>query len=213
MKRMIQSDFDGTLTQEDVSFQILDAFSGRDWRHLLEEYKAGKRSVLSFTSEAFAMVKEDEETVLRFVEENARIRDGAKELIDYCTQNGFRFVIVSNGLDLYIKFILSKLGVEGIPVFAAKTRCSPGGMQISYIGPDGRKLSDGFKAAHMKSFLSQGYRVAYVGDGISDVPPVKLAERVFARGALLESCRKAGLACAPFDSLKDVIRGLELWRG
>ena len=212
MKKMIQSDFDGTLTQEDVSFQILDAFANHDWRRLLDEYKTGKRSVLSFTTQSFVEVKEDEETVLKFVEKNARIRDGVKELVDYCSQNGFRFVVVSNGLDLYIKFILEKLGIKGIPVFAARTRCGPAGMKISYVGPDGNELSDGFKAAYIESFLNQGYQVAYIGDGISDFPPVKLASRVFARGALLESCQKSNLTCMPFDSLKDVIKGLELWK-
>lgn len=212
MKKLIQSDFDGTLTQEDVSFQILDAFTSGNWRQLFDEYKGGKRSVLSFTREAFAMVKEDEETVLKFVESSARIRDGVRELVDYCSQNGFHFVIVSNGLDLYIKFILGRLGLEHVPVFAARTRCSSGGMEISYIGPDGSELSDGFKAAHLSSFLSQGYQAAYIGDGISDIQPVKLASHVFARGALLESCQKSNLSCEPFDSLKDVIKGLELWR-
>ncbi len=212
MKKLIQSDFDGTLTQEDVSFQILDAFTDGSWRQLFDEYKEGKRSVLSFTREAFAEIKEDEETVLKLVESSARIRDGVRELVDYCSHNAFHFVIVSNGLDLYIKFLLKRLGLENIPVFAATTRCSPNGMEISYIGPDGSELSDGFKAAHISSFLSQGYQVAYIGDGISDVPPVELANRAFARGALLESCQKLNLSCEPFDSLRDVIKGLELWR-
>jgi len=210
-KKMVQSDFDGTLTQEDVSFQILDAFADHDWRRLLEEYKAGKRSVLSFTRESFIEIKETEKTVLEFVEKNARIRDGVKDLVDYCSQNDFRFVIVSNGLDLYIKFILEMLGLKGIPVFAARTHCKLEGMEISYVGPEGNEISDGFKTAYIRSFLNQGYQVAYIGDGISDFPPVKLADRVFARSALLESCQKSNLGCMPFDSLKDVVSGLEGW--
>ncbi len=211
MKKLVQSDFDGTLTWEDVSFQILDAFTTEDWRHLLKEYQEGKRSVLSFTREAFAMVKEDEETILEFVEKNARIRDGLKELVDYCLNKGFEFVIVSNGLDLYINFLLKKLGLEHIPVYAAKTRCAREGMQVSYIGPDGSELSDGFKAAHLKSFLKRGYEVAYIGDGLSDIQPVKLASLIFARGALLQYCKGANLTHYPFESLKDVIKGLERW--
>ena len=85
-------------------------------------------------------------------------------------------------------------------------------MKISYVGPDGSELSDGFKTTYIKSFLDQGYQVAYIGDGISDFPPVKLASRVFARGPLLESCQKSNLNCLPFDSLRDVIEGLKLWK-
>jgi len=212
MKTLIQSDFDGTLTQEDVSYQILDAFTGSDWRQLLNEYQEGKRPVLSFTREAFAMVKEDGETLIKFVESNARIRDGVYELVDYCSRNGFHFVIVSNGLDFYIKLILERLGLEKIPVFAAKTRLSLSGMGISYLGPDGRELDDGFKAAYTSSFLKEGYRVIYIGDGLSDIQPARLAHHVFARGVLLEFFKEANLSCESCVNLRDVVKGLEFWR-
>ena len=39
MKTLIQCDFDGTVTEEDVSFFLLDAFAQGDWRALLREYK------------------------------------------------------------------------------------------------------------------------------------------------------------------------------
>jgi len=47
-KILIQSDFDGTLTQEDTSFLILDKFAKGDWRKILEEYRSGKISVGQF---------------------------------------------------------------------------------------------------------------------------------------------------------------------
>ena len=49
-KTLIQSDFDGTITQEDVSFMLLDAFSDNDWRPLLREYRENRISVNSFNS-------------------------------------------------------------------------------------------------------------------------------------------------------------------
>jgi len=57
VKTLIQCDFDGTITQEDVSFLILDAFASRDWRQLLTQYREGKISVGRFNMKAFAMVK------------------------------------------------------------------------------------------------------------------------------------------------------------
>jgi len=39
-KTLIQCDFDGTITEEDVSFILLDTFARGDWRRLLKEYKA-----------------------------------------------------------------------------------------------------------------------------------------------------------------------------
>ena len=44
MKTLVQCDFDGTVTEEDVSFFLLDTFAQGDWRRLLQEYKEGKIS-------------------------------------------------------------------------------------------------------------------------------------------------------------------------
>ena len=38
-KILIQCDFDGTITEEDISFLLLDAFASSDWRQLLSGYK------------------------------------------------------------------------------------------------------------------------------------------------------------------------------
>ncbi len=56
-KDLIQCDFDGTITKEDVSFLLLDAFASSDWRRLLTEYKEDKISVGCFNTRAFTMIK------------------------------------------------------------------------------------------------------------------------------------------------------------
>jgi len=38
MKTMVQCDFDGTITEEDVSFFLLDTFADGDWRQLWKDY-------------------------------------------------------------------------------------------------------------------------------------------------------------------------------
>ena len=84
IKYLVQCDFDGTVTEGDVSFQILDAFAVSDWRHLLAEYTAGKLTVGTFNARAFDLVKTDEKTIIEFVRTNARVRPGFKELVRDC---------------------------------------------------------------------------------------------------------------------------------
>ena len=126
MKTVIQCDFDGTITEKDVSFMLLDNFADGDWRRLFKDYMDGKMSVGVFNTQAFAMVRADEQTLLVFVLKSGdvEIRPGFQELLSYCSRNGVKFVIVSNGQDFYIEAILKDLGIEGIEVFAAKS-CSP----------------------------------------------------------------------------------------
>lgn len=211
-KTLVQCDFDGTITDKDVSFFLLDTFADGNWRQLLEVYKEGKISVGAFNRRAFAMVKADKQTLLEFILKGGKIkiRPGFQELLDYCSGKGFRFVIVSNGLVFYIDAILASMGLNDIEVFSAQSWFSPEGMVVKYIGPDGSQLEDSFKETYIKLFLRDGYRVIYVGNGVSDIYPARRAHHVFATGELLERCHETNLDCTPFDDLNDVVKGLEL---
>jgi len=210
-KTLIQCDFDGTITEEDVSFTLLDTFTSGDWRQLLSEYREGKISVGCFNTKAFAMVKADRQSLLEAIKGQIKVRAGFHELVAYCSRNGFRLVIVSNGLDFYIQVILSDMGIEDIPVFAAQTRFLPEGMQVQYIGPDGGHLQDGLKEAYVSSFLRSSYQVIYVGNGPSDFPAAKRCHHIFARGELLDYCKKANLNCNAFTDFNDIVRALTVW--
>ena len=209
-KTLIQCDFDGTITRDDVSFLMLDAFADGDWRQPLAEYREGKISVGDFNKKAFAMVKADRQTLLDFVKGKVEIRAGFGELLSYCHSRGFQFVIVSNGLDFYIKALLKDIGVENIEVFAAQTRFSPESVKVKYIGPEGNQLHDNFKETYTRLFLRRGYRVVYVGNGISDLSPASQSHYIFATGELLDFCRQMNLNCTPFADFSDVVKGLEL---
>ena len=210
MKTLVQCDFDGTVTEEDASFFLLDAFAQGDWRRLLREYKEHRISVGEFNTKAFAMVKDDKPTLLEALKGKVKVRTGLHELVNYCLKKGFRFAIVSNGLDFYIKAVLKALGLENIEVHAAQASFHPEGMKVQYVGPDGERLEDGFKEAYIKSFLKLGYRVIYMGNGDSDVAPVKYAHHVFATGELLAYCRENNLKYKPFENFIDVVRDIDL---
>ncbi len=209
MKTLIQCDFDGTITEKDASFFLLDSFAQGDWRRLLQEYKEHKISVGEFNTKAFAMVKADKTMLLKALKDKIKVRAGFNELVNYCLRKGFRLVIVSNGLDFYINAILKDMGLENVEWHAATTACHPEGMKVQYIGPDGKRLEDGFKEAYTESFLKLGYRVIYVGNGDSDIAPARYAHYVFATGDLLTYCRGKNLDYKPFESFIDVIRDLK----
>lgn len=208
-KTMLQFDFDGTITEKDASFILLDDFAQGDWRKLLKEYQEDKITVGHFNTTAFGMVKASEPALLKALEGRIKIRPGLHRLIDYCQRQSLKFVIVSNGLDFYISHILNGIGLGNIEVHAAETRFNPEGLDVRYIGPDGIQVDSDFKEAHTRLFLSQGYRVIYAGNGDSDIYAARLAHHVFATGNLLKCCREEDLKCEPFNDLNDVVSGLE----
>ncbi len=211
MKTAVQCDFDGTITEEDVSFLLLDNFADGNWRELLKDYMAGKMPVGTFNRMAFAMIKADRKTLVDFIlkSDKVKIRPGFDLLLDYCERRGFKFVIVSNGVDFYIETILEDRGIRGVKVYAARSQFSPEGVKVNYLGPDGTILESGFKEAYTGLLKKKGYSVAYVGNGVSDIYPARQSSHVFATGDLLKLCRETKLKCAPFHDLNDVVRGLE----
>jgi 2-hydroxy-3-keto-5-methylthiopentenyl-1-phosphate phosphatase len=209
MKTVVQCDFDGTVTEEDTSFFLLDAFAQGDWRRLLREYREHRISVGEFNTKAFAMVKADKPTLLKELAGKIKVRAGFHELVNYCRRKGCRLVIVSNGLDFYIEATLKNLGLNNLEVHAAQASFHPEGMEVQYIGPDGKRLEDGFKEAYIQSFLKVGYRVIYVGNGDSDFAPAKYAHHVFATGELLAYCRENNLNYKSFENFIDIVRDLE----
>ncbi|HJX68752.1 MAG TPA: MtnX-like HAD-IB family phosphatase [Dehalococcoidia bacterium] len=209
MKTLVQCDFDGTITEEDISFLLLDAFAQGDWRRLLQKYKEGRISVGEFNTRAFAMVKADKDRLLEALEGKVKVRAGFHELVNYCLRQGFRLVIVSNGVDFYIESVLKDLGLKDLEVHAAQASFHPEGMKVQYVGPDGKRLEDGFKEAYIQSFLKLGYRVIYIGNGDSDLAPAKCAHHVFAIGDLLAYSKENNLHFGPFDDFRDVVKDLE----
>jgi 2-hydroxy-3-keto-5-methylthiopentenyl-1-phosphate phosphatase len=206
---LVQCDFDGTLTIGDVSFLILDEFTGDVWRRELDEYMRGEITVNRFNARAFSRVKADLKTLQDFARRKAVIRPGLPELLRVCREKDYRFVIVSNGMAFYIQAILDMLCLSELEYIAGQAEFLPGGMRAWYPGPDGSPLEDGFKEAWTAHFLAQGYRVVYIGNGTSDFAPARRCSHIFAVDNLLAECRKAGVGHTAFEDLGEVAQALE----
>jgi len=210
-KTAVQLDFDGTVTEEDISFLLLDKYTGNSWHMYLDEYTSGDISVGRFNQSAFGMIRADEKTLTEFVlnSPKTRIRPGLKDFIDYCKAKDLRIIVVSNGLTFYIKAILSNLGIDGLEIHAAENVFSPSGMNVRYLGPDGREVDAGFKESYTDMLLREGYEVIYVGNGTSDIYPSRKASYVFATQDLLRRCQRENIKCYPFKDFRDVIETMK----
>lgn len=211
-KTLVQCDFDGTITIGDVGFMMLDGFAGAEWRQWEEKYAAGEISVGRFNKEVFSMIAADRQTLLDYIRGRVVIRPGLKEFVDLCRQREFHFVIVSNGLSFYIERILEDIGLPGLEVHAANTLFCTEGLRVEYLDPDGAVVDSGPKKAYANSFLADGYRVIYIGDGRSDFLPARCCNLIFAaadEGSLLKLCRQENIQCYPYTSFHDIISIVE----
>ncbi len=209
LRTVVQCDFDGTITEEDISFAILEEYADGDWRRLLREHEAGKISVGSFNRQAFAMVRADHKSLTTLARRAAKIRAGFESMVAVCRRKGFELEVVSNGLDFYIEEILCAVGFKGIPVHAAETKFHPEGLKVRYVTPDGNEVEDNFKGAYTSLYLDSGRRVIYMGNGNSDFAPARRCHHIFATGTLLTKCRGSNVNHTGFNDFHEVNAVLE----
>ncbi|HVV50879.1 MAG TPA: HAD-IB family phosphatase [Polyangia bacterium] len=204
---IVVSDFDGTLTIEDVTTLFWDAHLPYDWRReLLPDTYAGKMSPLEMIARGYADVAHPPAALLAEARAHARMRPGLEALAGLCAARGWPFVVVSHGLAFYIQDLLP----PGIPFVAFAAAFDGRGWRVSL--PPGMQLAPGrdFKTEVVTGLRRQhpGRPTVYLGDGRLDLPAAETCDEVFAvRGSkLAELCPRA----RPFDRLDEVVAALEV---
>ena len=206
---LVQCDFDGTVTEKDVSFMLLDAFADGNWRQWLKKFAADEITVGRFNTKAFSMVTTGQQTMLDYLQDRVAVRAGFEEFTAFCREHGFRLVIVSNGLEFYIEWVLRNIGLPDIEIHAARTTFNPAGLQVQYLASDGSIIDNGHKEGYTDTFLAAGYNMVYIGDGRSDLSSARRCHHVFATDRLLELCQQSEVNCYPFTDFNDIIRVMQ----
>jgi 2,3-diketo-5-methylthio-1-phosphopentane phosphatase len=207
----VLTDFDGTVTQTDVAEDILEEFAPQDWWDIEEEHRARKIGTREAMVRQFALVRAKEADVLRFVDQRVQLDETFPSFVAYCHARDIRLEIVSEGLDVYLRPLLRKWGLD-LPVRTNRAIFEDGRVRISYPYSDPTcTLCGTCKLLRLFELRTQGYRIAYVGDGHSDLCPAIEADVVFAKKELADLCREEAIDFIPFDTFADVQREMARW--
>jgi 2-hydroxy-3-keto-5-methylthiopentenyl-1-phosphate phosphatase len=200
---IVVSDFDGTLTMEDVTNLFWDRHLPYDWRHDILPHAS---TPLEMMARGYADISLPPEALLAEARAAVRLRPGLPALVELCRGRGWPFSVVSHGLTFYIEALLP----AGIPITAFAGTFVGGRWAVAL--PPELRLSPGedFKSHVVAGLRAQhsGQETVYIGDGRLDLPAAETCDRVFAvRGSPLHQlCLKA----LPFDTLDSVVATLEL---
>ena len=204
---IIVSDFDGTLTIDDVTTLFWDAHLTYDWRReLLPETYAGRVTPLEMIARGYGDLPQSPEALLAQARAHTRMRPGLTELVELCRARAWPLVVVSHGLTFYIQDLLP----PGMPIVAFTGTFDGRRWQVSL--PEGMRLAPGedFKSHVVADLrrLHPGHSTVYLGDGRLDLPAAESCDEVFAvRGTKLAAlCPRARL----FDRLDEVVAALEV---
>jgi 2,3-diketo-5-methylthio-1-phosphopentane phosphatase len=209
-------DFDGTITTRDVGNALFITFGGEVCDELVRSYRAGHLSARQcFLGEAAAVGALDQKLFENFVAEQP-IDPSFPEFVDYCTTRRFEAVVLSDGLDLYIRPILERHGLQGLQWFAnhATTEGNGGVLRLEF--PHGNAECDRCACCKRNIMLtgsSENDVIVYVGEGFSDQCPAGYADVVFAKDALQTYCQKHNISYLPYRTFGDVRRKMDLLAG
>ena len=201
---LVQCDFDDTITVGIVSNAILEAFAEEGWQPKLDEYRAGKLSVERSNIRLFELVKASKQEIEEFVLGEVVVRYGFDEFVDYCQGEGIGLVIVSSGLDLYIRPPMEQMGFGHLEIYSGKASVTPQGVRVEYSDPSGVLITQGFKETYLRHFKNQGHTVIYVGDSHSDIVGATEADYAIARSSLEQHFKETGRPHYGFETFNDV---------
>jgi len=203
---LVLVDFDGTITQKDVGALLFNTFSKNKSNKIVSLWlkgKIGSKECLERECELIKITK----LLFRKFALSQKIDDQFPTFVDLCNERKIKLVILSDGLDFYIKLILEKYGLEKVPFYSNLTRFENGKLKPEFPYYDrGCGNCGNCKRYHLENLKGAKQKVVYIGDGLSDRCAVQEADFVFAKNDLRKFCVKESIKHFTFRGFKDVIR-------
>jgi len=189
----VLTDFDGTISVTDASYEVLERFGEERWKDIEKEALDGRMSIKEALRRQAAMVKVSEEEMAPFLIEKVQLRDGFREFALWCRENGVHLEICSDGFGNTIGVLLAHWGLEWIPWTSNRTEPRKDGMLIEFPHwREGCPVNGNCKCSHLENLMGKFGDVIFIGDGTTDLCVARKADLVLARDRLHDILTKEG---------------------
>ena len=207
---VIFCDFDGTITQLDVTDQILAQLAHPSWREVEQEWVRGLIGSRECLERQMALVETSAKELNALID-GIPIDPHFAKFYRFTRKRGLPFYVMSDAFDYIIRRVLKRSGVDGqlrngTHIFASVLRLAERRLLTSfpYAGPPCEHGCATCKAAILRE-VGRGRRpLIFIGDGLSDRFGAKVADVVFAKHQLLAYCREQGIGCQPYETFAEV---------
>ncbi len=124
-------------------------------------------------------------------------------LVQWAVAADIPLVVLSSGFEQIIREYLTPLNLPPLEIRANRVQIEGRRWRVHFRDetPFGHD-----KAAALQEARRQGYRVVFIGDGISDIPAATKADHLFARRGqrLADYCRQNDVPFVPFTAIGEV---------
>ena len=208
-KVFVLSDFDGTITTHNTMDTLYEIHASCGMQYV-REWEAGKLSTMEEEKISFQHIKATRAEMEQTIDEHMVMDPDTGALIAYCRNQGYGFAIISEGQTWYIHYMLGKKNLSVDKVYGSELTFNPDGtFSMTYPYSDPRFPMRGTaKAAIIENYKKAAYFTIFIGDGKSDTDAVRAADKVYAKGHLLEYCLRNQIPGTGFEDFKGL---LQLW--
>ena len=212
-KYVIFCDFDGTITVNDNIVAIMKQFQPTGWDGIVERILSKQMTIREGVGTMFSLLpvsRRDE--IEHYSIHNITIRDGFGDLLDFCAQQTVDFYVTSGGIDFFVYPTLEPYPIARDHIFCNHSDFSGETIRVTWPHPCDEHCHNDCgmcKTTVMRRFPSDQYTRIVIGDSITDVEAAKIADHVFARSHLIESCKQLGITCHEYETFYDVLAKLK----
>ena len=206
MDRMIFTDFDGTITLTDTCLSMVQTYAAPGWEEnerLWREKKISTAECARRTFEGFSASPED----LRAFVGAVTIDPDFSAFVSTAKAHGDTVTVLSDGYDRNIRVLFEKYGID-LPFYSNRLGYDGGFFVESPYHNTSCGRCGTCKRELVERLNPDKKQTVYIGDGYSDFCGAAVCDTVFAKGFLLEHCRKNGIPATPFYGFDEVLKVL-----
>ena len=208
--RVLISDFDGTLTQNDFYQVFRDRYLKGDASDYWTAYRTGQMTHFDALRNIFAAAAPGEEALWSLTSQ-MHLEPELKGCLNQLHEHGWKVEIVSAGCRWYIDRLLNQAGVM-LTVHANDGTVIDGRLVMDRpAGSPYFSTENGIdKAGVVRHYQTAGATIAFAGDGYPDLEAALLTDSGlrFARGDLAQALGERGEPFRPFSRWRDVAQAL-----
>jgi 2-hydroxy-3-keto-5-methylthiopentenyl-1-phosphate phosphatase len=205
MALKILCDFDGTITKGDTAEAIFSRFAAPVWRDIEARWEAGEMGSAECMRRQIELLDASLPELDQALDA-LEIDPSFTAFNEFCKAMGIELVILSDGVDYFIRRILQRAGLERLHVRAnGLVRLDERRFTLTHPH---RVMDCASGAGTCKCALAAAQRghltTIFIGDGRSDFCVAHEADIVFAKNRLLRYTREQGIAAISYTTFSDV---------
>jgi 2,3-diketo-5-methylthio-1-phosphopentane phosphatase len=205
-------DFDGTVTVQDVGYQMFKKFTGGKTQPVVDKYRRGEvnsYTCLKTECDIWNQAPPAEREVRAYLKQQ-EITPGFIDFTATMRNENIGHYILSEGFDFYIDRILGFNDLSDFQRITNRARYENGEIlpEFPYMASGCGECSN-CKGFHIRKLTDPKMAAVFIGDGHSDFHGADSADIVFAKSFLKESLEKIGRNYFDYGDFYDII---SIWK-